>query len=73
MRLRSLLLAAPLAGLLNAGLAADLPLPADPKQRLEALQHALVNAAMEGQTRVRNAAWVDTTGKLHETFLGVVT
>lgn len=69
-RLRSLLsalpLALPLAGLLNAGHAADLPLPSDPKQRLEALQHALVNAAMEGQTRVRNAAWVDSTGKLHE-------
>ena len=69
-RLRSLLLALPLAlplaGLMDASLAADLPLPSDPKQRLEALQHALVNAAMEGQTRVRNAAWVDSTGKLHE-------
>jgi hypothetical protein len=45
---------------------ADTTLPSEPKKRLEALQHALVGAAMEGQTRVRNAAWVDSTGKLHE-------
>ncbi len=41
-------------------------LPTEPKKRLEAIQHALVNAAMEGNTRVRNAAWVDSTGRLHE-------
>jgi hypothetical protein len=41
-------------------------LPTDPRKRLEALQHALVAAAMDSQTRVRTAAWVDSTGKLHE-------
>lgn len=62
-RLLPLLLALPLAGSVWA---ADSHLPVEPKQRLEALQHALVSAAMEGQTRVRNAAWIDSTGKLHE-------
>lgn len=66
MRLRSLLLAVPLAGFFNAGWAAEQTLPSDPKQRLEALQQALVTAAMEGQTRVQNAAWVDQAGQLHE-------
>ncbi len=41
-------------------------LPTEPKKRLEALQHALVGAAMEGNTRVRNSAWVDSNGRLHE-------
>jgi hypothetical protein len=62
-RLFPLLLALPLAGSVWA---ADSNLPVEPKQRLEALQHALVSAAMGGQTRVRNAAWIDSTGKLHE-------
>ena len=65
-RLFSLLLALPLAGAVTTARAADSLLPAEPKKRLEALQHALVSAAMEGQTRVRNAAWVDDSGKLHE-------
>ena len=65
-RLISLLLALPLAGAVTTARAADSLLPAEPKKRLEALQHALVSAAMEGQTRVRNAAWVDDSGKLHE-------
>ena len=65
-RLRSLLLALPLAGVAVPAFAADTTLPAEPKKRLEALQHALVGAAMEGQTRVRNAAWIDDSGKLHE-------
>lgn len=62
----SLMLALPLAIAMGAAGAADSSLPAEPKQRLQALQHALVNAAMEGQTRVRNAAWIDGSGKLHE-------
>lgn len=65
-RLSSLLLALPLAGAVTSAFPADTTLPSEPKKRLEALQHALVGAAMEGQTRVRNAAWVDSTGKLHE-------
>lgn len=65
-RLTSLLLALPLAGAAGSAFAADTALPAEPKKRLEALQHALVGAAMEGQTRVRNAAWIDSSGKLHE-------
>lgn len=65
-RLSSLLLALPLAGVVLPALAADTTLPAEPKKRLEALQHALVGAAMEGQTRVRNAAWIDDSGTLHE-------
>lgn len=65
-RLTSLLLALPLAGAVASAFAADTTLPAEPKKRLEALQHALVGAAMEGQTRVRNAAWIDSSGKLHE-------
>ncbi len=64
--LLSLMLALPFAVAATAAGAADSSLPAEPKQRLQALQHALVNAAMEGQTRVRNAAWIDSSGKLHE-------
>ncbi len=65
-RLFSLMLALPLAGAVTTAWPADSLLPTEPKKRLEALQHALVSAAMEGQTRVRNAAWVDDSGKLHE-------
>lgn len=65
-RLFSLLLALPLAGAVTTAWPADTQLPTEPKKRLEALQHALVSAAMEGQTRVRNAAWVDSSGRLHE-------
>lgn len=60
-------LAISLAGNLLPAFAADASLPADPRQRLEALQHALVNAAMAGQTRVRSAAYIDSAGQLHET------
>ncbi len=62
----NLMLSLPLAVAAAAAGAADATLPVEPKQRLQALQHALVNAAMEGQTRVRNAAWIDSSGKLHE-------
>lgn len=65
-RLFSLMLALPLAGAVTTAWPADSLLPTEPKKRLEALQHALVSAAMEGQTRVRNAAWVDDNGKLYE-------
>ena len=51
---------------LSAAFAAEPPLPADPRKRLEALQHALIDAAMASQTRVRSAAWVDNSGQLHE-------
>ena len=64
--LRPLLLALPLAGALVCAHAGDTPLPTDPRKRLEALQNALVKAAMDGQTRVHTAAWVDNNGKLHE-------
>lgn len=47
--------------------ATERALPADPRQRLEALQHALVKEAMAGQTRVRSAAYIDSAGQLHET------
>jgi hypothetical protein len=65
-RLFTLMLALPLAGAVTTAWPADSVLPTEPKKRLEALQHALISAAMEGQTRVRNAAWVDDSGKLHE-------
>ena len=65
-RLLPLLLALPLAGALLSAHAGDTPLPTDPRKRLEALQNALVRAAMDGQTRVHTAAWVDSNGKLHE-------
>lgn len=65
-RLLPLLLALPLAGALVSAHAGDAPLPTDPRKRLEALQNALVKAAMDGQTRVHTAAWVDNNGKLHE-------
>ena len=65
-RLLPLLLALPLAGALVCAHAGDTPLPTDPRKRLEALQNALVKAAMDGQTRVHTAAWVDNNGKLHE-------
>ena len=64
--LYALLLALPLAGALVCAHAGDTPLPTDPRKRLEALQNALVKAAMDGQTRVHTAAWVDNNGKLHE-------
>ena len=51
--------------LMAAGLpvmAAEPPLPADPVKRLQALQNALINAAMDSQTRVRSAAWIDGSG-----------
>lgn len=60
-------LAISLAGNLLPAFAADSALPADPRQRLEALQHALVKEAMAGQTRVRSAAYIDSAGQLHET------
>ena len=65
-RLLPVLLALPLAGALVSAHAGDAPLPTDPRKRLEALQNALVKAAMDGQTRVHTAAWVDNNGKLHE-------
>jgi len=65
-RLLPLLLALPLACAAIPSLADTSGLPTDPRKRLEALQHALVAAAMDSQTRVRTAAWVDSTGKLHE-------
>jgi hypothetical protein len=60
------LLALPLVCAAIPSLADTSGLPTDPRKRLEALQHALVAAAMDSQTRVRTAAWVDSTGKLHE-------
>jgi len=66
LRLLSMLIALPLAGAVTTAWPADSVLPTEPKKRLEALQHALISAAMEGQTRVRNAAWIDSTGKMHE-------
>jgi len=65
-RLVPLLIALPLAGVLMSAHASDAPLPTEPRKRLEALQNALVKAAMDGQTRVHTAAWVDSNGKLHE-------
>jgi len=67
-RLLPLLFALPIAGAVLPAAAGDVVsnLPTEPKKRLEAIQHALVNAAMEGNTRVRNAAWVDSNGRLHE-------
>jgi hypothetical protein len=65
-RLLPLLLALPLVCAALPSLADTSGLPTDPRKRLEALQHALVAAAMDSQTRVRTAAWVDSTGKLHE-------
>ncbi len=65
-RLLPLLLALPLACAVIPSFADTSGLPTDPRKRLEALQHALVAAAMDTQTRVRTAAWVDSTGKLHE-------
>jgi hypothetical protein len=64
LRFTGLLLALSVSGL---ALAAEPALPTDPRQRLEALQHALVKAAMAGQTRVRSAAYIDSSGSLHET------
>lgn len=63
-RLAGLLLALSVTG---SALAAEPSLPTDPRQRLQALQHALVKAAMAGQTRVRSAAYIDSSGTLHET------
>jgi len=63
-RFAGLLLALSVTG---SALAAEPALPTDPRQRLEALQHALVKAAMAGQTRVRSAAYIDSSGALHET------
>ena len=67
-RLLPLLIASSMLGILLPASAGDVVshLPTEPKKRLEAIQHALVNAAMEGNTRVRNAAWVDSNGRLHE-------
>ncbi len=67
-RLLPLLIASSMLGTLVPASAGDVVsnLPTEPKKRLEAIQHALVNAAMEGNTRVRNAAWVDSNGRLHE-------
>ncbi|MEO0316412.1 MAG: hypothetical protein RL404_89 [Pseudomonadota bacterium] len=67
-RLLPLLIATSVLGTMLPATAGDVVsnLPTEPKKRLEAIQHALVNAAMEGNTRVRNAAWVDSKGQLHE-------
>lgn len=36
------------------------------EERLDAIRHGLVQAALEGATRVDSVAWVDTDGRLHE-------
>lgn len=61
-----LMLATISVGAAAAAAADEAPLPAEPRQRLEALQRTLVNAAMAGQTRVRSASWIDGSGQLHE-------
>ena len=65
-RFLPVLLSLSLAGASLSAFAAEPPLPTDPRKRLEALQHALIDAAMASQTRVRSAAWVDNSGQLHE-------
>ena len=46
LRLLSMLIALPLAGAVSTAWPADSVLPTEPKKRLEALQHALISAAM---------------------------
>ena len=65
-RLLPVLLSLSLAGASLTAFAGEPPLPTDPRKRLEALQHALIDAAMASQTQVRSAAWVDNSGQLHE-------
>lgn len=36
------------------------------EERLDAIRHGLVQAALEGATRVESVAWLDTEGRLHE-------
>lgn len=36
------------------------------EERLDAIRHGLVQAALEGATRVESVAWLDTDGRLHE-------
>ncbi len=66
-RLVHLACALAVAGAALPAAGGEAPLPSEPRQRLEALQHALVKAAMAGQTRVRSAAFIDSSGRLHET------
>lgn len=37
-----------------------------PEEKLEAIRHGLVQAAMDGPTRVHSTAWVDSKGSLQE-------
>jgi hypothetical protein len=37
-----------------------------PDERLDAIRHSLVQAALEGSTRVESVAWLDTEGRLQE-------
>lgn len=66
MRILPLLLSASLASIALCASAAEQSLPTEPRKRLEALQHSLIDAAMASRTQVRTAAWVDNTGQLHE-------
>ena len=66
MRTLPLFLSASLASIALCASAAEQSLPTEPRKRLEALQHSLIDAAMASRTQVRTAAWVDSTGQLHE-------
>ena len=66
MRILPLFLSASLASIALCASAAEQSLPTEPRKRLEALQHSLIDAAMASRTQVRTAAWVDITGQLHE-------
>ena len=66
MRILPLFLSASLASIALCASAAEQSLPTEPRKRLEALQHSLIDAAMASRTQVRTAAWVDSTGQLHE-------
>jgi len=66
MRILPLFLSVSLASIALCASAAEQSLPTEPRKRLEALQHSLIDAAMASRTQVRTAAWVDSTGQLHE-------
>lgn len=39
---------------------------ADFEARLQVLRNALIDATLEGPTQIRNSAWIDSEGRLHE-------
>lgn len=51
---------------LNSGAAAADAIATTPEKRVEAIRNALINRAMQTRSNINSVAWVDESGRLHE-------